>query len=466
MSKKTTEIMTYGKVPPQAKELEEAVLGAIMIDKRAFDTVAEILKSESFYVDAHQMIFEAMQALVAKSAPIDLLTVIEQLKSMESLDVVGGMFYVTKLTNVDPRIIVNVESHCRMILEKFIQRELIRVSSEIISEAYKDSTDSFTLLDKAESSILQIANANLNNNYSSLDIELVKSMKRIEDRKNAGKHITGITSGYDSVDSFTHGWQPTDMIVLAARPSVGKTVFALNIARNACMAQTPVNVGFFSLEMSTGQLVERLISAESEVPLDNIKSGILDSERLNRIYSKAIGPLGKAKMFIDDTAALNIFQLRSKVKRMVNKDKVKLIIIDYLQLMSGDGSNKGNREQEISKISREIKKLAKEMVVPIIALSQLSRETEKRADQTPQLSDLRESGAIEQDADMVMFLYGASKAAIEQYADLANVRYLKGAKHRNGSLFDIELKANNLIQKWTELRTEVSNWKPINTEGV
>jgi replicative DNA helicase len=448
--------MVFGKVQPQAKDLEEAVLGAIMLEKSAFDTVIEILKPECFYTEANQRIFMAMQSLAAKSLPIDLLTVVEELKVKEELDIVGGPYYVSKLTNAVVSS-ANIEAHSRIVLQKFIQRELIRISGEIIGDAYEDSTDVFDLLDDAETKLYEITNNHLRKNFDDINTVLVKTIQRIEEMRNRDEDITGVPSGFPSLDKLTYGWQPTDLIILAARPSVGKTAFALNLARSAALnAAKPYPVAFFSLEMSAGQLVQRILSAESEIWLEKISRGKLEEHEMKQLYKKGIERLSNAPIFIDDSAALNIFELRAKCRRLKNKHNVGLIIIDYLQLMSGGGDNKnGNREQEISRISRDLKGLAKELQVPIIALSQLSREVEKRKEgaKIPQLSDLRESGAIEQDADMVMFLYRPEYydiTANEMGESNKGETYVKIAKHRNGSLDTIKLKALLHIQKFIE----------------
>ena len=448
--------MMFGKVPPQAKELEEAVLGAIMLEKSAFDTVVEILKPECFYGEANQRIFKAMKSLAEKSLPIDLLTVVEELKFKEDLELVGGPYYVSKLTNSVVSS-ANIEAHARIVLQKFIQRELIRISGEIIADAYEDSTDVFDLLDDAESKLFEITNNHLRSAFEDINTVLVKTIQRIEDMRNRDEDITGVPSGFPSLDKLTYGWQATDMIVLAARPSVGKTAFALNLARSAALHPTkPTPIVFFSLEMSSSQLVQRILSAESEIWLEKITRGKLEEHEMKQLYKRGIERLSNAPIYIDDTAALNIFELRAKCRRLKNKHDIGLIIIDYLQLMSGGGDNKGgNREQEISKISRDLKGLAKELKVPIIALSQLSREVEKRKEgaKIPQLSDLRESGAIEQDADMVMFLYRPEYydiTANEMGESNKGETYVKIAKHRNGSLDTIKLRALLHIQKFVE----------------
>src|SRR6185436_1732105 len=464
--------MVYGKLPPQAKDLEEAVLGAIMLEKSAFDSVVEILKPECFYVEAHQRIFRSMQSLSNKSQPIDILTVAEELKFKEELEMVGGPYYITKLTNAVVST-ANLEAHARIILQKFIQRELIRISGEIIGDAYEDSTDVCDLLDESETKMFNITNHYLKKNYEDIGNALAKAINRIDELRTKKEDISGVPSGFPSLDRVTYGWQPTDLIILAARPSVGNTALALNLARNAALnpiKKTPVAV--FSLEMSASQLVQRILSAESEIALEKIARGKLEEYEYQQLHTKGIKRLEQAQIFIDDTAALNIFEFRAKARRLVNKHHVGLIMIDYLQLMSGTGDRGANREQEISNISRNLKALAKELNVPIIALSQLSRAVETRKEsKMPQLSDLRESGAIEQDADLVMFIYRP-----EYYETFSNEMgentrgetHVKIAKHRNGSLENIKLSALLHIQKFEEWDGDSganplgSQWKPLN----
>lgn len=460
--------MVYGKVPPQAKELEEAILGALMLEKSAFDTVSEIIKPECFYVDANQHIFRAMQALQQDSVPIDILTVVEQLKKQEMLDKVGGPYYVTKLTNSVVST-ANIDAHARIVLQKFIQRELIKISGEIIGDAYEDSTDVFDLLDESETKMFNITNNYLKKNFEDIGSVLIEAITRIDELRTKTEEISGVPSGFASLDRVTYGWQPTDLVILAARPAVGKTAFALNLARNAALHPTkPVGVGFFSLEMSAAQLVQRILSAESEIRMEKISRGKLEDYEYQQLHSKGIKKLENAPLFIDDTAALNIFEFRAKARRMVNKHRVGIIIIDYLQLMSGSNDKGGNREQEISNISRNLKSLAKELKVPIIALSQLSRAVETRKEsKMPQLSDLRESGAIEQDADMVMFIYRPEYYEMmnnEMGESTSGETHIRIAKHRNGSLETIKLRAKLEIQKFEEWESDSGpggNWKSI-----
>ncbi|MFY8127070.1 MAG: replicative DNA helicase [Chitinophagaceae bacterium] len=446
--------MMLGKIPPQAKELEEAVLGAIMLEKSAFDTLIDTnLKPECFYVEAHQLIFKAMQSMQQRGVPIDILTVVEELKRLDQLDFVGGAYFVSKLTNMVVST-ANIDAHARIILQKFIQRELIKISGEIIGDAYEDSTDVFDLLDESETKMFNITNNYLKKNFEDIGSVLAKAINRIDDLRNQKDDISGVPSGFVSLDRITYGWQPTDLIILAARPSVGKTAFALNLARNAALGPKPTGVGFFSLEMSASQLVQRILSAESEIHMEKISRGKLEDYEYQQLHTKGIKKLETAPLYIDDTAALNIFEFRAKARRLVNKHNVGIIIIDYLQLMSGSGDKGSNREQEISTISRNLKALAKELNIPIIALSQLSRAVETRKEsKMPQLSDLRESGAIEQDADMVMFIYRPEYYEVnanengESTKGETNIRI---AKHRNGALETVKLKALLHIQKFEE----------------
>jgi replicative DNA helicase len=429
--------LVYGKVPPQAPELEEAVLGASMLEKDTFAQVLEIIQSEEcFYVDAHQKIYAAMRRLFDKGTPVDLLTITEELRKTNELEIVGGAYYLTRLT-MSVLSSAHVEAHSRLVMEKFIQRELIRISGSIIGDAYEDSTDVFDLLDKAESGLYEITDKHLRKNFKSLQEVLVQTMSEIEENRKKTDDITGVPSGFSGLDRLTAGWQKTDLIILAARPSVGKTAFALNLAMNAAMnagKQFPVAV--FSLEMGAGQIVKRMLSCVSEVNMEAITRGKMAEHEFIQI-SQRMSKLAQAKIFIDDQAALNIFELRAKSRRLKQKHDIQMIIIDYLQLMQGSVDKGGNREQEISKISRDLKALAKELEVPIIALSQLNRSVETRKEsKIPQLSDLRESGAIEQDADMVMFLYRPEYHGINNDAmgeTIEGETHIHIAKHRNGS---------------------------------
>jgi replicative DNA helicase len=458
--RKSTDItsLVYGKIPPQAKDLEEAVLGAIMLEKGAFDTVVEILRPECFYVEAHQKIFHAMKSLSDKSMPIDLLTVVEELKVQGDLELVGGPYYITKLTNTVAST-ANLEAHSRIVLQKFIQRELIRISGQIIGEAYEDSTDVFDLMDAAERRLYEITDTHLRKNYSSITDVLKQTLIKIETLRKTDEDINGVPSGYHKLDHITHGWQATDLVIIAARPSVGKTAFALNLALNAARHATkPTAAAIFSLEMSAGQIVQRLLSITSDVPLERISSGKMADHEMKQLMVRGIEPLSSMKIFIDDTPALNMFELRAKCRRLKHKSGLGLVLIDYLQLMSGSGDRGVNREQEISKISRDLKALAKELEIPVIALSQLSREVERRRDgnKMPQLSDLRESGAIEQDADMVMFLYRPEyydQDTNEMGESIKGLTQIRIAKHRNGKLDTVDFKALLDLQRFEEVES-------------
>lgn len=454
----------YGKVPPQSKDLEKSVLGTILLERDAFDIVIEILIPESFYVDAHKKVFAAMVNLARKNMPIDTLTVAEELIRSEELEAIGGPYYISKLLDAVVSG-ANVETHARIIAQHFIKREFIRIGGEMIMQGFDDSIDVFDMQDSIDKQISEIITGNRKNTYTPISTGVAKAIQRIEELRMNESHITGVESGFNSLDNITHGWQPTDLIILAARPSVGKTAFAGNVGVNAAksfysksiQANEPAkSVAIFSLEMSTGQLINRMISCESEIWLENISNGRLDDEQMRTLYTKSVNQLSELPIFIDDSASLNIFELRAKCRRLKNKNNVGLIIIDYLQLMNGVGdSRNGNREQEISKISRDLKGLAKELQVPIIALSQLSRKTEDRKGEAkiPQLSDLRESGAIEQDADMVMFLYRPEYydiTANEHGETTKGETHVKIAKHRNGKLETIKLRALLHIQKFIE----------------
>ncbi|MBK9735709.1 MAG: replicative DNA helicase [Saprospiraceae bacterium] len=432
--------LIYGRVQPQAIPLEEAVLGAIMIDKDGFPSIIEILRKESFYVDKNQLIFSIMSDLFGKSQPIDLLTVHESLKKAAKLEEIGGINYLMELTNKVGSA-ANIEFHARIIAQKFIQRELIRVSTSIIHDAFEDSKDVLELLDEAERGLYDITDQNLNTGYESLGSLAVKAMKEIELVSLKGSDMTGVTTGFSELDKITNGWQPSDLIIIAARPGMGKTAFTLSLAKNA--AQAGKGIAFFSLEMANVQLVQRLISMEAEINSSKLRNGQIEEFEFRKLHA-SVDKLSQMPIFIDDTPGINIFELRAKCRRLKQNHNISMIVIDYLQLMAGAPNDKrGNREQEISSISRALKGLAKELHVPVIALSQLSRAVESRGgEKRPQLSDLRESGAIEQDADIVSFIYrpgyyGVGEGDMDTPNDLTEIII---AKHRNGSLGTVNLR--------------------------
>jgi len=398
-------ITTVDKIQPQATDLEEAVLGALMLEKDALSAVIDVLKPELFYDERHKRIFEAIQQLFQKSKPVDILTVTAELRSTGNLEMVGGAYYITYLTNRVSSA-ANIEYHARIISQKYIQRELIRISTDIIKNAYEDTTDIFDLLDMAEKNLFDIAQNNLRRDTQKMDDIIKQSLASLEELRTKTDGLTGVPSGFTDLDRVTGGWQKSDLVIIAARPAMGKTAFVLSCARNAAVDfQKPVVV--FSLEMSSVQLVNRLISGEAEIEQEKIRKGNLAEWEWQQLHSK-IGRLSEAPLLIDDTPALNIFEFRAKCRRLKSQYDIQMIIIDYLQLMHGKGEGGGNREQEIGSISRALKSVAKELNVPVLALSQLSRAVESRPGQNgkrPMLSDLRESGSIEQDADMVLFLY-------------------------------------------------------------
>ena len=441
------------KIQPQAKELEEVVLGAMMVEKSAVNAVIDVLQPESFYVEAYGEVFRAIQTLFNNSEPIDLLTVTEQLRKDGKLDMLGGSHRVASLTS---RVAssANVEFHARIIAQKHIQRELIRVSNAIIEKAYDETSDVFDLLDEAESKLFEVAEGNIRKSYESMSTVMRQALDDIEVARNNEDGVSGVPSGFHDLDKITGGWQRSDMIVLAARPGMGKTAFVLSMARNMAVDHD-IPVAVFSLEMSAVQLVQRLISSETEINSDKFRKGNLEEHEYQQLHSRC-GKLSKAPLFIDDTPGLNIFELRAKCRRLKAQHGIDMVIIDYLQLMSA-GSDKGNREQEISSISRSIKGIAKELDVPIIALSQLSRNVETRGgDKRPLLSDLRESGAIEQDADIVAFIYRAEYYGITEHPDgidTAGLGELILAKHRHGALDTIKMKFVKNLAKFANYDT-------------
>jgi replicative DNA helicase len=444
-----------GKLPPQALDLEEAVLGAMMIDKKGVDEVIDILQSDAFYKDAHKHIFEAIFQLFTDSQPIDLLTVSAQLKKNTKLELAGGDFYLIQLTQKIASS-AHIEFHSRIILQKYIQRSLIKISSEIIEDSYDETTDVFDLLDKAETRLYEVTQGNIKRSSETAQSLVIQAKKRIEEIANK-EGLSGIATGFDKLDKLTSGWQPSDLIIIAARPGMGKTAFVLSMARNISI-DFGHPVALFSLEMSSVQLITRLISSETGLSSEKLRTGKLEKHEWEQLSVK-VKDLEKAPLFIDDSPSLSIFDLRAKARRLASQHGIKLIIVDYLQLMTAGGNGKGggNREQEISTISRNLKALAKELEVPVIALSQLSRAVETRgSSKRPLLSDLRESGAIEQDADIVSFIYRPEYYKIDEWDDedrspTAGQAEFIIAKHRNGSLENIRLKFIGNLGKFDNL---------------
>lgn len=453
-SKKAPVLSELGKKPPQALDLEEAVLGALMLEKDALTNVIDILRPQSFYKEAHQRIFKAILALFDKSEPIDILTVTHELREQGELELAGGAYYVTQLTT-RVNSAANIEYHARIITENSIKRDLISISSEVLSRAFEDTTDVFDLLDSTEAKLYEVSESNIRKNFADMRSLMHDAIKELEEKRKQADGLTGVPSGLVALDRVTSGWQKSDLVILAARPAMGKTAFVLSCMRNAAVDFNK-GVAIFSLEMSSLQLVNRLISSEAELDSEKIKKGSLEDYEWAQLNHK-IARLTEAPIFIDDTPGLSIRELRTKCRRLKAQYDIQMIIIDYLQLMSGnaDGKSNGNREQEIASISRAMKMLAKELNVPVIALSQLSRAVETRGgDKRPQLSDLRESGSIEQDADMVLFLYRPEYYGItedEMGNPTAGMGEVIIAKHRNGSLENVQLKFIGKYTKFTNL---------------
>ncbi len=435
------DLSQFGKIPPQAMDIEEAVLGSMMLNQNALNTIIDQLTPAMFYKESHARIFSAIQRLFSSSSPIDILTVTNELKKSGDLDIVGGPFYIASLTNRVSSA-ANIEFHTRILAEKFIQRELIRVSNNILTDAYKDSTDAIELLDKAAQEMFDIAESNFKKKVQDMPSLVREAVKNIENAKDHEDQLSGIPSGFVDLDRITSGWQRSDLIIIAARPGMGKTAFVLSMARNMAVSYHKP-IALFSLEMSSVQLVTRLISSESRISNDKLKSGKLDGHEWQQLLDR-ITPITEAKMMIDDTPGLSVFELRAKARRFKQQYDIQCIVIDYLQLMTAGGDAKGNREQEISTISRSLKNLAKELNIPIIALSQLNRGVETRTgSKKPQLADLRESGAIEQDADMVMFIYRPEYYHLDTFEDQTPTQGMAEiiiAKHRNGALADVRLR--------------------------
>ncbi len=455
-----------GRIPPQAVEFEEAILGAILIDNSAINQVIDILSPESFYKEEHKLIYAAVKDLFGDSQPVDILTVANLLRKKAELDSVGGEYYLIQLSQKVSSS-AHSEFHARIIVQKFIQREMIRVAGDIITKAFDETTDVFDLLDEAEQDLFEVAHGNIVKNYESASDLIKEAIHKIEEiSKQEG--LSGVPSGFTKVDRVTSGWQASDLVILAARPGMGKTAFVLSMARNMAVDHNrPVAV--FSLEMSSVQLITRLISSETGLSSEKLRKGSLDDHEWQQLLTK-VKNLEKAPLFIDDTPALSVFDLRAKCRRLVAQHNVKLIIIDYLQLMTvgGQGKGSGNREQEISTISRSLKSIAKELNVPVIALSQLSRAVETRGgNKRPLLSDLRESGAIEQDADIVSFIYRPEYYEITEWEDGSpsegQAEFII-AKHRNGGLENVRLRFQGKLAKFSDLE-ENDNFEPIVLES-
>ncbi|MBK8807506.1 MAG: replicative DNA helicase [Bacteroidales bacterium] len=446
----TPNFIEYGKLPPQATDIEEIVLGQLMIDENAVTGVIDILKPESFYDKNNQLIYAAIRQLATSDEPVDLITVSEKLRKNGDIDKIGGPFFLSKLTQKVSSA-AHVEYHAKIIAEKFIQRELIRVSTQIQEKAYDTETDVQDLLDFSEKEIFNVSEGNIKKESAPIGALIPQALAMIAEAGQREDSLSGVPSGFTPLDRITSGWQPANMIVIAARPAMGKTAFILSMLRKMAVDHN-IPVGIFSLEMSNLQLVNRLIVSETELPHEKIKNGRLDGEQWKILETKT-QILSKAPIFLDDTPALSIFEFRAKARRLREKHGVKMLFIDYLQLMTSGVSS--SREQEVSMISRQIKAVAMELNIPIVALSQLNRSVETRGgDKKPQLSDLRESGAIEQDADMVMFIHRPEYYGIiedEEGRSNMGVAEIILAKNRHGAVDTVRLRFIKELAKFTEL---------------
>ncbi|EGK01168.1 replicative DNA helicase [Dysgonomonas gadei] len=441
--KETNLLPDIGKIQPQARELEEAILGALMLEKDAYSLVSDILKPDSFYDTIHQIIYRAIVDLAVRQAPIDMLTVVEQLKKDGELETVGGPVYIAQLTEKVASA-AHIEFHARIIAQKYLARELISFSSTITNKAFDETSDVDDLMQEAESKLFEISQGNVKKDVTQINPVIKEALNLLEIAANRPEGLSGLQTGFTPLDKITSGWQNSDLVIIAARPAMGKTAFVLSMAKNMAVSYG-YPVALFSLEMSNVQLVNRLIVNTCEIPGEKIKNGQLLPYEWEQLDFK-IKELYDAPLYIDDTPSLSVFELRTKARRLVREHGIKMIIIDYLQLMNASGMNYGSREQEVSMISRSLKGLAKELNIPIIALSQLNRGVEGRAGaegKRPQLSDLRESGAIEQDADMVCFIHRPEYYKIledDKGNSLIGLAEIIIAKHRNGATGDVLLR--------------------------
>ncbi|MDR1666471.1 MAG: replicative DNA helicase [Bacteroidales bacterium] len=441
-----------GKLPPQAVDMEEYILGAIMLEKDAIFEVIEFLKPDCFYKEAHAKIFQAAVDLSSREEPIDLNTVTHELRKKEVLEETGGTYYLAQLTN-KVMSAANIEYNARIVHQKYIQRELIRIATEIQKKSFDEAADVDELLNTAEQSIFDISQGNLKKDAQPINALLQKAIDTIA--KIPTGALLGIPSGFTELDRMTSGWQPTDLVIVAARPAMGKTAFALSMARNMAVEHN-CGVALFSLEMSAIQLAIRLLSAETGLDMEKIRNGKLEKEEWDILYGK-ITSLQEAPLFIDDTPAISVFEFRAKCRRLVQQHHIKAAMVDYLQLMTWTGDTKGNREQEVSNISRSLKAIAKELDIPVIALAQVKREAasaDRQGHKRPQLQDLRESGAIEQDADIVAFIHRPEYYGFIEDEDgnsLRGIAEIIIGKHRNGATGTVLLKFQPQIVKFTEL---------------
>lgn len=436
------------RVPPQNVEAEQSVLGAMMIEREAISKVSEILKPEDFYREAHRLIYNAMMELFNKNDAVDLVTVVEVLRREEKLEAAGGIAYVSALANSVPTA-ANVMYHARIVEEKALLRQLITTATNVAGMGYEANEEVAVIMDKAEKMILEVANRRAGQEFASIKNIIFDVFDKVSELYSSKGGITGLPTGFKDLDKLTSGLQPSDLILIAARPSMGKTAFVLNIAQHIAVREKQA-VAFFSLEMSKEQLVQRMLCAEAPIDAQRLRIGELENNDWDKLV-RAADRLAAAPIFIDDTAGITVMEMRSKARRLKIEHDLKLIIIDYLQLMQGStGSSRNeNRQQEISEISRSLKALARELKVPVIALSQLSRSVESRQVKKPMLSDLRESGSLEQDADIVAFIY--REDYYEPDTERKNITDIIVAKHRNGPVDSIQLFFHKQFTKFSDL---------------
>jgi replicative DNA helicase len=459
-----------GKLPPQALELEESVIGAMMIEKDAFNTVADLLRPESFYADKHRFIFEAIRSLAAKEAPVDVLSVAEELKRSGKLELAGGIIYLSELTRRVASA-AHLHYHAQIVAQKATARDLITMACQIEEKGYDETQDVDDLVEEATAKIFEISQRAQKRDVTHIYPVISEAFERMHKAAKNDGNISGIPSGFNALDKITSGWQKSDLVIIAARPAMGKTAFVLSMAKNMAV-DFKVPVAIFSLEMSNVQLVNRLIMNVCEIEGSKIRNGRLTQSEWDRLENQ-INVLREAPIYVDDTPGLSVYELQSKARKLVKEHGIQIIIIDYLQLMNANGSSFGSREQEVSIISRNLKGLAKELDIPVIALSQLSRAVEKRDSSNsnvdgkkPLLSDLRESGAIEQDADMVCFIH---RPEYYKLYDDGNGKDLRGlgqiivAKHRNGATDEIWLR---FIGKYTRFQNEDAAYDSEMYEGI
>lgn len=460
-----------GKIPPNAVDFEKLIIGTFLIDKKGLDHSIDLLTPEVFYDPRHQTIFASILKLYESSNPVDLITVIQELKKDEKLNQAGGDHYIIELT-MGVSSSAHIEHYTRVILEKYILRSLINVSANVIDSSYKESTDVFELLDKAEQSFFEITNGTIKKRFDTANSLVKKAIDTIKSLKDK-EGISGIPSGFSAIDKETGGWQNSDLIIIAARPAMGKTAFILSMARNIAV-QYKIPMALFSLEMASVQLITRMIASETGISSEKLRKGTLSDEEWEKLFNN-LSELENAPLYIDETPSLSIFDFRAKARRLVMQHDVKIIMVDYLQLMTANqGKIGGNREQEIATISRSLKAIAKELNIPIIALSQLSRTVETRPGKRPQLSDLRESGAIEQDADIVSFIFRPEYYKITTWdndnegieTSTENQAELIIAKHRNGATADVRLSFFKNIAKFADLDLYADSYGNSQFSGV